>query len=92
MKQPDRFARAVEKVLTNYIGVSSDRMLLVEKVAIAKLLRAEHRAIVRLVKTMEAKCGQGHTFYPHTRQASSLCGMYQMACKDLLAALARRAK
>lgn len=49
--------------------------------------RIERLAVVRMVKQVKDRCRRGHRVEPHTRQASSLCDMYQMACDDLLAAI-----
>ena len=52
MKPPDRFARAAKKEMDLYHSVNPIRALL--EASCARLLRAEHRAVVRKVKRMPA--------------------------------------
>ena len=81
-KQPDRFARMVEKAAGD--GWSGDAWA-VSAVDAAKLLRAEHAAYVRLVKAQE-RYGMGvHIMLP--KQYGAWINM-----EELLAALARRIK
>ena len=58
---------------------------------VAYLLRAEHRAVVRLAQQLRNKAGL-RTQYQKGRHIDSPMTSYTLACDDLLAALAKRAK
>lgn len=77
MKQPDRFARRAKKELATPWVLNQPRL--------AMLFRAEHRAVVRLVKQQERYGMGSYIMMPKAVGA-------WINVEDLLAALARRAR
>lgn len=86
MPKSDWFARKAEAVCREYR--TSDLLI---RPLLVKHFRAEHRAVVRLVKNLRGKAGL-RTQYQKGRQVDSPMTSYTLACDDLLAALARRMK
>jgi hypothetical protein len=80
MKQPDRFARVVER-LPHYMTVAAMRN------AIPKLLRIEHKAVVRLVKKLY--CNYANAYGVCEAKDKGLCVVRK---RDILAALKARAR
>lgn len=95
--KPDRFARVVEGSLVVFEG---HKIGVVRPDDAVKLLRAEHRAVVRLVKReldtrkAEIRCiDDGHCDRDINRPAEVHAIQREMqGLNDLLAALAKRAK
>ena len=82
MKQPDRFARVAQKCVPMVGDAGAYRL---QMSIIADALKREHRAMVRLVKHLK------NTSSRHVLHSSER-GVYTLACNDLLAALAKRAR
>ena len=81
MKQPDRCARLVDKLVGNHDGV---QRMGITNAGAAELLRREHRAVVRLVQAQERYGMGSYIMLPKASDA-------WINIEELLAALARRA-
>lgn len=79
MKNPDRFARRAKNELATPWELNQPRL--------AMLIRAEHNAVVRLVKAELAYRVERNRAPNEVTDVSGIS-----ACNDLLAALARRSK
>ena len=83
MPKGDAFERKVEKYRKAYELPGANAFLFTES-DVAKLLRDEHRATVRMVNKL--RLGKGNT------QAAICQPAYQLACQDILTQLNAKAK
>lgn len=83
-RKPDWWERMAVKQLSRYCGIASIRHLLERDMA--RLLRREHQAVMRVVRDLK-KLG----YCAHSDDPNFIAG-YEQACNDILTALAKRAR